>query len=250
MTRRVWLVLMLLASMTSVAAAETLQVLTTGAFKQVVQAAVPGFEAATGHKVQLRNDTAGGLLRRIEQGESFDVLVLTPAALQALEGKGLLLPGTQTFLARVGVGVAVKAGQASPALQGVDDFVQLLKAARKVAYIDPASGGSSGIYLQGLFRQMHLEPVLADKSVLVNGGLVAEKLLTGEADLAIHQISEILAVEGVTLVGPLPAAIQNYTAYAAALAAQSPRAPVGRLFLQALTSPEAVQTMARKGLER
>ena len=230
--------------------ADALQVLTTGAFKQVVQGVVSDFEARTGHQVRVVNDTAGALTRRIEQGEPFDVLILTPSALQMLQGKGMLLPGTLVDLARGGGGVAVRQGQPRPPLKNQEDFVQLLKSARKVAYIDPASGGSSGIYLQGLFRQLNLESMLSDKSVLVQGGLVAEKLVTAEADVAIHQISEILAVTGVDLVGPLPPAIQNYTRYAGALGRHSDKTEIGQSFLQALTSPLAVRIMVSKGLER
>jgi len=124
-----------------------------------------------------------------------------------------------------------------------------LKSAKKIAYIDPASGGSSGIYLQGLFRQLNLESTLASKAVLVKGGLVAEKLLTGEADLAIHQISEILAVSGADLIGPLPPAIQNYTHYAGAQGRSARNAEAGQMFLASFSSPLATQTMASKGLE-
>lgn len=242
--------LWLLTGWASCAAADTLQVLTAGAFKQVVQEVAPDFEKNTGHQIRIVNDTAGNLVRRIGQGEPFDVVVLTPSALEGLEKQGHVLPGTLTPLARVGVGVAVRQGQPRPRLSDVDDFVMALKSARRVAYIDPASGGSSGIYLQGLFRRLHLDDVLAGKSVLVNGGLVAEKLVTGQADLAIHQISEILAVSGADLVGPLPESIQNYTRYAGALGMHSTRADVGRQFLAALSSPLALQVMARKGLER
>lgn len=240
----------LLWALCASASAETLRVLTTGAFKPVVQAVAQDFAQSTPHQIQIVNDTAGGLTRRIQQGEVFDVVILTPAGLQTLDQQGLLLPGTSTPLARVGVGLAVKTGQPHPPLATQEDFVRALQSARKVAYIDPASGGSSGIYLEGLFRQLPLHQDMARKAVLVNGGLVAEKLLTGEADLAIHQISEILAVQGVDLVGPLPAAIQNYTRYAGAVGKASAHAAIGRQFLSAFASPLALETLRSKGLER
>ena len=229
--------------------ADTLQVLTTGAFKQVVQALAPDFERRTGHTVQIRNDTAGALVKRIEQGESFDVVVLTPGALQNLAQRGTVGANSIVPLAQVGIGVAVAQGQAQPALRTVDDFVHALRQATKVAYIDPKSGGSSGIYLEGLFRQLQIADMVQAKAVLVNGGLVAEKLVSGEADLAIHQISEILPVRGAQLVGPLPESIQNYTRYAGAVSSQTPRAELARAFLQSFTTPEAAKTIADKGMQ-
>ena len=90
-----------------------------------------------------------------------------------------------------------------------------------MAYIDPTSGGYSGIYLDGLFQRLAIADSVRSKAVLVPGGLVAERLVTGEADLAIHQISEILPVAGVTVVGPLAEAIQNYTTYAGAVSSRA-----------------------------
>ena len=124
-------------------------------------------------------------------------------------------------LAKVGIGVAVKQGAPQPRIATTADFRDALLAARAVAYIDPASGGSSGIYLAQLFERMGIAPQVKAKAVLVPGGLVAQRLVTGEADIAVHQVSEILAVPGVTLVGPIPAEVQNYTVYAAGIAARS-----------------------------
>lgn len=249
MTRILFTFFFLVSALINPVHSETLRVLTAGAFKQVVQSMAPAFEQRTGHTVQIFNDTAGNLSRRIEQGEPFDVVISTPAALKALSQKNLLMQDSMVSLARVGVGVAVKQGQPKPALKDVDDFVRALKSANTVAFIDPASGGSSGIYLQGLFRQLNLESVLSGKTVLVKGGLVAEKLVTGEADLAIHQISEILAVSGVDLVGPLPASIQNYTNYAGAQSQQTRNANAGRQFLASFASPQAIGIIQNKGLE-
>lgn len=233
----------------NLAQADTIKVLTTGAFKQVVVALVPAFEARTGHKVEVQNDTAGALARRIQGGESFDVLVLTPAGLKTLAAEGKVTAESVAPLAKVAIGVAVKAGAPQPALASVEDFKQAVLAARKVAYIDPAAGGSSGIYLDGLFQRMGIAEAVRAKAVLVPGGLVADKLVSGEADLAIHQISEILPVQGAQLVGPLPEAIQNYTTYAGAVSARSSHPQAALAFLANLTGTEAAQTIRAKGMQ-
>jgi molybdate transport system substrate-binding protein len=231
-----------------VAAAE-LKVLTAGAYKPVVQALLPEFEQRTGHRVVVDNDTAGALQKRVAGGETFDVLVLTPAPLEALGKAGTVVASSVQPLARVAIGVAVKQGATKPDLSSVDSFRQALLSARAVATIDPASGGSSGIYLWQLFERLGIAAQLKPKAVLVPGGLVAQRLVTGEADLAVHQISEILAVPGATLVGPLPAEIQNYTVYAGAVSASARDAAAAQAFLATLAGPRAAAVLKEKGME-
>jgi molybdate transport system substrate-binding protein len=247
--RSLSLLLLCAGALASAAAhADTITVLTTGAFKQVVVALVPAFEARTGHKVEVRNDTAGALVKRITAGEAFDVVVLTPSALRPFADNGTVVAASVAPLAKVGIGVAVKAGAPRPVPDSVDEFRQAVVGARKVAYIDPAAGGSSGIYLDGLFQRLGLAEVVRPKAVLVPGGLVAERLVTGEADLAIHQVSEILPVPGVTLVGPLPEPIQNYTTYAGAVASRRAAPQAAQAFLATLAGPEAADTVRATGM--
>jgi len=229
------------------AAAAELKVLTAGAYKPVLQALAPGFEQASGHRLVIDNDTAGALHKRIAGGEAFDVLVAPPGVHQALAAQ--LAPGTASPLARVAIGVAVKQGAPRPDVSTVEAFQQALLAARAVATIDPAAGGSSGIYLWQLFDKMGIAAQLKPKAVLVPGGLVAQRLVSGEADLAIHQVSEILAVPGAVLVGTLPAAIQNYTVYAGGTASAARDPAAARALLAWLAGPQAAAVLKDKGME-
>ena len=226
-----------------------LKVLTAGAFKPVLTALAPGFEQRTGHKLLIDNDTAGALVKRISGGEAFDLVVLTPGALEQLAKSGHVAAGPAQRLARVAIGVAAKQGAPVPDISSVAAFRQALLNARAVATIDPAAGGSSGIYLWKWFEQAGLSAQLKPKAVLVPGGLVAARVVSGEADLAIHQISEILAVPGATLVGPLPAEIQNYTVYSGAVGAKARDAAAAQAFLGALSGPAAAQVLKDKGME-
>ena len=143
----------------------------------------------------------------------------------------------------------MKQGTPAPDIGSVAAFRQALLAARAVAYIDPAAGGSSGIYLSQLFERLGIAPQIAPKAVLVPGGLVAQRLVSGEADIALHQISEILAVPGVTLVGPIPADIQNYTVYAGGISTATQDAPAAQAFLALLASERARAVLKDKGME-
>lgn len=231
------------------AQAGEVKVLTAGAMKQVVLALQPQFEKQ-GHKLVVDNDTAGALLKRIEGGEAFDVAVITPGVLDQLAGKNKIVPATKTNLARVAIGVMVRPGAKLPDISTVDAFKQALLDAKSVAYIDPASGGSSGVYLEKLFEKMGIAPAVHAKAKLKRGGYVADLLVSGDAELGIHQISEIVPVKGVVLVGPLPAEIQNFTTYAGAVAAEARDPAAAKAFLELLAGPAAAAILQEKGMDR
>src|SRR6516164_4818168 len=231
------------------AACAEIKVLTAGAFKQVLLAMLPQFEPQSGHKVIVDNDTVGALTKRIEAGEAFDLAVLTPTAVDNLSKKGKLVPGSGRNLARVGIGVVVKEGAPKPDIGSVDAFKKALLAASSIAYIDPAAGGSSGIYVAGLLDKLGIAGEVKPKAKLIPGGAVAQHIANGEAELGIHQISEILPVKGATLVGPLPAEIQNYTVYAAGLGANAKESAAAKMLLDALSGPAGAEVLKSKGME-
>ena len=200
--------------------ATDLKVLTAGAFKSTVVALAPEYEKASGNKLIIDNDTVGGLVKRVEGGETFDVIVLSPAAIDELAAKSKVAPFSRTNLARVGVGVMVKEGAPKPDISTVDAFKKAVLDAKSVSFINPASGGSSGIYVEKLLEKLGIADQVKPKEKLKDGGYVADLILSGEAELGIHQISEIVPHKGVTFVGPLPDPIQNYTVYAAGCRSQ------------------------------
>ena len=248
MLKRLVILATLLGVAGSLSAAE-LKVLAAGAYKGVAAALAPAFEQRTGHKVVIDSGTAGQLAKRANDGETFDVLVVPPAGMKELADAGKVRADSVVNVARVGIGVAVKEGAPLPKIGTTDEFKQTLLAAEKVAYIDPAAGGSSGIYLDKLYDKLAIGQQVRAKAVLVPGGYVAERVVKGEADVGIHQISEILAVPGATLVGPLPSDIQNYTVYAAALSSKTANADAARDFLAAMKSSDAAEALGSKGME-
>jgi len=248
MYRRIAALLIALAP--GLAQAAEVKVLTTGAMKAVVLELLPQFEKETGHKLVLDNDTAGGLAKRIEGGEAFDVAVITPGVLGDLAKKGKVVADSRVNVARVGIGVVVKEGAPIPDISNVDAFKRALLAAKSVAYIDPAAGGSSGIYLTGLFDRLGIADQIKPKAKLRKGGYVAELVANGEAEIGLHQISEILPVKGVKLAGPLPAEIQNYTTYAAALGTDAKQPDAARALIKLLTGAAAYSVLKALGMER
>ena len=176
------------------------------------------------------------------------MLILPPIAINALAAEGKVDAKGVLPVAKVAIGVAVKSGMPHPPLETVEQFKAAVLGARQVAYIDPASGGSSGIYLHGLFERLGISEAVRSKAVLVPGGLVAQRLVTGEADLAIHQVSEILPVKGVDLVGVLPEAIQSYTTYAVGISTNSSLGAPAKSFMALIASPASMATIRGKGM--
>lgn len=230
------------------AVAADLKLLTAGAFKSVAQELVPEFEKKTGNKVTIENDTAGALARRVAAGEYFDVVVMPPGAMGPLLGSKLVESSAKP-LARVGIGVSIKQGAPVPDISTVDAFKQSLLKARAIAYTDPASGGTAGTYLANLFEKMGIAAELKPKTVLVKGGLAGEKLITGEADIAMQPSSELLAVPGTVLVGPIPLEVQTYIIYSGAVSTGARNQTDADALLRALWGPDKEAALKKKGME-
>jgi molybdate transport system substrate-binding protein len=232
------------------ACAAEIKLLTAGAMRAVVVAVLADFEKQTGHKVSLDNDTAGGLSKRIDGGEAFDVAIITPAVVDDLAKKGRIVPGSRIDLAKVGMGVAIKEGAPAPDIGTVDAFKRTLLAAKSVAYIDPKAGGSSGIYFDKLLDRLGIADQVRPKAKLKAGGYVAELVANGEAEIAIHQISEIVPVKGVTLAGPLPAEIQNSTVYAGGIGAAAKDGAAAKALLAFLAGSAIDPILKSKGMQK
>ena len=179
------------------AQAAEIKVVSGGAFKQVLNALAAQYQKETGDRLYIAYRTVGQHLSAIRAGEEkFDVAILTPQAIDDLAKEGKIVPGTRVNLAKTGVGVVVKAGAPSPDISTVEAFKHILLAAKSVAFIDPKAGGSSGIYVEGLLQRLGIAGQINAKAVLVHGGAVADHVVDGEAEIGIHQISEILGGRG------------------------------------------------------
>lgn len=231
------------------AAADTIKVLTGGAFKPVVMDMLADFEQQTGHKVAVQNDTAGALSQRVRTGEAFDIVILPTGNLEALAQEGKVTDDSITPFGKVGVGVAVALSAPQPNIASTEGLRRTLLDARSVAYIDPASGGTSGLYVAKLFQQLGIASQMRAKSVLVRGGLAAERVARGEAEIALQQASELRLVPTVKFAGMLPAAVQNYTVYAGALSPAARNKDSALTLMSVLSDPGLEPILKRRGLE-
>jgi len=231
------------------AVAAELKVLSGGAVKAALTELSETWGRETGNRVTITYATTGASLQKLAAGEPADVVVLTTEAIDQLASKGTVIAGTRADVARVGIGVAVRAGSPQPDISTPEAVKQTVLAAKSIAYMDPSKGGTSGIHFTKVLEEMGIAAAVTPKAVLVDTGFAAERVATGEAELVVHQISEILPVKGVTLVGPLPRQIQKVTVYTAAVTRKSEIQDAAKAFIAYLTAPAARPKFAAVGLD-
>jgi molybdate transport system substrate-binding protein len=217
----------------------------TGPVKEVGDA----FAQASGFRMVYVSDTTGALQKRLASGERADVIVVA-APMEMLQKDNTIVPGSRIDLARALIGVGVRAGASSPALSTTEAFKASLLKARSVSYVNPASGGTSGTYFEGLLERMGIADAMKSKIVYrTQGSEVAAPVASGEAELGITFTSELRPNPGVNVAGTLPADIQLPTIYAAALVARASSADAARAFLRALADTGGRAAVAKAGLE-
>jgi len=223
-----------------------IKVLSTHAVCEVLGELGPQFEHASGHRLSVCFDPANAIKRLIEGGASFDVAIVTPPVIEALTAGGKIWPDTRTDLARSGLGLAVRKGAAQPDIGSVDALRRALLAAKSVVR---SKDGSSGIYFQALLERFGIADQMRDKIKLGGSGRIAELVASGEAELAMQQIPELLPVQGTDYVGPLPPELQIYTTYSAGVGSACRYRDAAEAFVGALAAPAAAGLYLAKGLE-
>jgi molybdate transport system substrate-binding protein len=232
----------------ALAAAADLKVLTTPALTEVWHELGPRFEA-TGHKLTIAYASSGAIGKRVSEGETADLLVSTPAGIDSLIKAGKVTDGTNTPIASSGMGVAVLKGAPKPDISTPDAFKRALLAAKAVAYTDPSSGGASGVHLAKVLDRLGIADEVNSKAKLGRGVLAGSFVVKGEADIAIQQIPELLGVQGVEVVGPLPGDLQNVTTFATGIPLGSAQAEAATLLVRFLQTPESATVIRKHGLD-
>ncbi len=240
---------LLLAPALAFAQAEV-RIFTGGAMSEPVREVGNAFAKSSGNRIVYVTDTTGALSKRLLSGERADVIVVTSAAIQALEKDGKIAAGSRVDLARALIGVGVKAGAPSPDLSTTETFKAALLKAKTVSYVNPASGGTSGTYFEGLLQKMGIAAAMKPKTVYrTQGSEVAAAVAAGEAEIGITFTSELAPTPGVKVAGTLPAEIQLPTIYSAAVVANAGSVDAARAFIRALAGDEGRAALKKAGLE-
>ena len=229
----------------SVNAAE-IKVLSTQATEQSYRELVPQFEKETGHKVTTIFTGTLDLKKRIAAGEAYDLIIMAATDLDGFVKAGTVVSGTRVDLAKSGVGAGVKAGAPKPDISSVDALKKTVLAAKSIGY----STGPSGLYIVGMFEKLGIGDQIKPKlKQTATGVFVGTLVASGEAEIGFQQVSEMSQFAGVDYVGPLPAAVQQYTTFASGIQAGAKEAEAAKALVKFLTSPTAAPVFRKKGME-
>jgi molybdate transport system substrate-binding protein len=235
-----------------VAAPIEIKVLSTTAMKMVFEELSPRFMRETGNRFDVHLGPSLVLEKRLSEDEPADVAIVTAPGAADLVGRGKLVSGSLVDVARSLIGVAVPKGAPRPDLSSVDGFKQSLLAAKSIALSRPVGGGASGTHMAKVFEQLGITAAMTAKAKYGAGGaagLAGLVVLRGEADIGIQQMAELMAVDGIDVVGPLPEGIQGATMFTAAVTANAIHPAAARAAIAFLTTPAAKTVIKAKGLE-
>lgn len=207
---------------------------------------MPQFERAHNCSVVMHFEPGQILQREIKAGKIFDLGVMGKAAMDQLVQDGYVIADSVHVLTRNGIGVGVLKGAPKPDLSSVESFKRALLNAKSVAY---TSEGASGIYFAGLIEKLGIADAIKAKAKTQPGGLVADLVVNGSAEIAVQQIPEILAVAGADYAGPIPAEVQSISVNAAGVFVKSPQRALALALLAFLRSADASRVFKARGLE-
>ena len=230
----------------SLAQSAEIKLLASGAVKEAYLELLPTFEKAGGHSVKAVWSNTTDIRKRISGGEIADLVILGDDGTEALIKDGKLVASTRAAFAKSGIYVAVRSGASAPDIGSADALKKSILAAKSVAY----SSGASGTYVVSMLQKLGIYDEVRPKAVVTKPNEpVGEKLVRGEAELGFHQLSELIPVKGIDIVGPLPAEIQQTTVFSGALHRAAKEPDAAGALIRFLTAPAAAQSLKKHGLD-
>jgi molybdate transport system substrate-binding protein len=231
--------------------AQEIRVMTSGAFTAALTELTPIFERDSGARiVAVYGGSMGSapttIPNRLARGEAADVVILASSSLNELVERGLVASGTLVDLVRSPIGLAVRAGAPKPDIGSLQALERALLAAKSIAY----SSSASGVYLSTeLFPKLGLADRIAAKSRMIETEPVGAVVARGDAEIGFQQVSELLPVKGIEIVGPLPEGAQRLTVFSAGIASNASQAALARRLIVFLSSPAVAEVIRRTGLD-
>jgi len=241
----------LLAAGITVQSAE-LKVISAVAVQPAMEDLGPKFERATGHKLAITFDPIGRVVKRIQDGETADVIIIPSQGIEGFVKEGKAAAGNVTVIARSGMGVAVRKGALKPDISSSEAFKRAMRAAKSINVTDPARGGVATAYIMKVFERLGIAEEMKSKLVYakVPGAAgVALEVVNGEAEIALNQLQEFMPVAGIEIVGPFPGDLQLATVFSAAIMDGATNVDVAKALINFLRTPEAASVIKAKGLE-
>jgi molybdate transport system substrate-binding protein len=234
------------------AEAAELRVLSAFGMQSVMEDLGPKFERATGHKLAISFATGGATVKRVQGGEAADVVITTQPGINSVVKDGKAVAGNVTALARAGIFVAVRKGAPRPDISSPDALKRALLAAKSISYVNPASGGASGIHFAKVLDRLGVANEMKSKTVFPNPKTpagVGVVVANGEAEIGVHIVQELMPVAGIDLVGPLPGDLQDTVVFSAAIMTGAKEAAAAKALVDFLRTPESAKVIKAKGME-
>ena len=211
-----------------------------GAVQTVVRDLVKSYEQKTGNTIKFEYGTAGAIAKRVGEGAAGDVVIASASGIAGLAKANKVVGASTRDLGSMGVGVAVRAGPPKPDIHNVESFKKSMLAAKSIMYANPAKGGQSGIHVAKVFAELGIAKQLEPKLQLRDRGPDGLKeVATGDIEIGLGQISEILANKDVVLVGPFPDEIQSAVMFSASVHSATKDKLAAEGLIEALVAPAA-----------
>ncbi|WP_431225024.1 substrate-binding domain-containing protein [Serratia sp. L9] len=224
----------------------TLRIISSMATRPLLVELIKQFEQQSEYQVALESVGGVDAARRIEAGEAFDVVILSASAIDKLIDSGKVHPHSRVDLVKSGVAIAVKEGAQVIDIGSEEAVKQAVLAAKTIGY----STGPSGVYLAELFGRWGIAEQIKENMVKAPPGVpVGALVANGEVELGFQQLSELLHLKGIVILGPLPADIQIMTRFSAGLPLESNQPEAAQVLLNFLTSPAAIEAKINNGME-
>ena len=231
------------------ASAAEITLIAPGGVRAAITQMIPAFEHKTGHTVKATFGSGGGTKGRVIKGEAFDVPVVQPPVGEVV-ASGHVIAATETPLANVAVGLAVRAGAPKPDISNAEAVKRMLVGAKAIAYPDAARGAAAGESFNATLQKLGIAEAMKPKIKIAQGGAGAMQMLAkGEVDYGLTFISEIITEPGVELVGALPRDISPRTELIGFIGAQAKDPEAAKALLAYLTGPEAAKVYTERGMQ-
>ncbi|HZZ91399.1 MAG TPA: molybdate ABC transporter substrate-binding protein [Usitatibacter sp.] len=236
-----------IAAWATAAGAAQVDVLSAGAVESAFHDVAGAWERSSGNTVKASFGPVGELRKRLEAGATPDVVIVPAELVAPLAAQGKVDAATRRDLGVVSIGAAVHEGAPRPDISTPEALRRTLLEAKSVTYMDPTRGTSGKHFDESVLPALGIRDAVRAKATLGQGGSVAEKVARGEAEIGFQQITELLPVKGVTVLGPLPDALQKRTTYTAVVAKDAPHAAQARALVDALASPAGRKAFVERG---
>jgi molybdate transport system substrate-binding protein len=241
--------LLALGAAAPAAHAAEVKVMSTVALTPTLDELTPRYESSSDNKLMVVYSTIADLKKRIEAGETADVMILSRPVLDGLQTQGKVAQGSIVNVGSSYVAIGVRTGAPKPDISTAEKLKSALLEAKSISYADPAKGGASGVYFAKVIDRLGIADQVKSKTVLVPGAQAGELVAKGEVEMGIAQASEIAAVPGAQVVGPLPGDLNSAIVFAVGIGSVSKDPAAAKSLIELLTSPTGAAVLKSKGMD-